>query len=323
MQVIGLPAVLGHLIVFLNLALLGVGIGIGLALLRLYLAWRRPATFWQFSLFLSFTLTMAAAALSAYSIVNIGFDPLESKVLASAVLAGSAGMLLSLPHLAITRTGRRPSLRFSVLWACLAAAGLCCAGALPFLADMAAAFGAIGLALGLLFASILYSLALGTRHDAARAAASWIALFLLSMIAAAEIGWILSHPPEKGYFLLTLPLAYLYFCWSAWRERVALPAEYGLPTVPGPAPPGASGVGTPALPPSLAEELRLTEREREIAVLILEGRANKELAGDLGISANTVRNHIYNLYRKLGIQKRLDLVLLVRKYQGKSGLSGS
>ncbi|MCK5153421.1 MAG: hypothetical protein KAQ93_03610 [Spirochaetales bacterium] len=64
----------------------------------------------------------------------------------------------------------------------------------------------------------------------------------------------------------------------------------------------------------LAEEIitkfKLTSREIEMAEKILKGASNKEIAYELDLSQNTVRNHIYNLYQKLDIQKRMDLVNL-------------
>jgi DNA-binding CsgD family transcriptional regulator len=69
---------------------------------------------------------------------------------------------------------------------------------------------------------------------------------------------------------------------------------------------------TPSLPPKeLAERHELTSREGEIVGLILRGRSNKEIAWELGISARTVGNHIYSLYRKIGINSRFELMGLL------------
>jgi ligand-binding sensor domain-containing protein/DNA-binding CsgD family transcriptional regulator len=52
----------------------------------------------------------------------------------------------------------------------------------------------------------------------------------------------------------------------------------------------------------------LTEREEEILGLVLRGARNRDIEKALFISASTVRNHISNIYRKLGVSSRLELV---------------
>jgi DNA-binding CsgD family transcriptional regulator len=64
---------------------------------------------------------------------------------------------------------------------------------------------------------------------------------------------------------------------------------------------------------SLVREHKISKREREIMELILEGKSNKEIEEQLFISFNTVKNHIYNLYQKLGVKSRGQLMHLVMK----------
>lgn len=58
----------------------------------------------------------------------------------------------------------------------------------------------------------------------------------------------------------------------------------------------------------MAEELRLTQREREILALLAIGRRQKEIAGELTISPKTVATHIQSLLKKLGVHSRAELV---------------
>jgi DNA-binding NarL/FixJ family response regulator len=59
---------------------------------------------------------------------------------------------------------------------------------------------------------------------------------------------------------------------------------------------------------------RLTERELEVIRALARGQSNKEIAGDLGISEKTVRNHASNIYKKLHIFDRTQAVIYaVRK----------
>ena len=48
----------------------------------------------------------------------------------------------------------------------------------------------------------------------------------------------------------------------------------------------------------------LTPREREIASLIVEGLSNKQIARRLSIEPATVKNHVHNILRKLGVSRR-------------------
>jgi DNA-binding CsgD family transcriptional regulator len=56
--------------------------------------------------------------------------------------------------------------------------------------------------------------------------------------------------------------------------------------------------------------LNLTTREKELFTLLLSDAAQKQIADTLGISLNTVRFHSKNLYRKLSIQSRTELLSL-------------
>ncbi len=56
------------------------------------------------------------------------------------------------------------------------------------------------------------------------------------------------------------------------------------------------------------EAYDLTSREREILRLVLEGAGNKDIERKLFISSSTVRNHIYNIYQKVGVRNRLELI---------------
>jgi two-component system nitrate/nitrite response regulator NarL len=48
----------------------------------------------------------------------------------------------------------------------------------------------------------------------------------------------------------------------------------------------------------------LTPREREIAALIADGLSNKQIARRLSIELATVKNHVHNILRKLGVSRR-------------------
>lgn len=57
----------------------------------------------------------------------------------------------------------------------------------------------------------------------------------------------------------------------------------------------------------------LTTRELEIVRMIAQGLRNKAVAERLSISEGTVKIHLHNVYEKLGLDGRLELVLHAQK----------
>ena len=68
----------------------------------------------------------------------------------------------------------------------------------------------------------------------------------------------------------------------------------------------------PAAPQSATRERErspLSQREREIVALVAQGFKNKEMAEKMFISEQTVKNHLHNIFDKLGVSDRLELAL--------------
>lgn len=57
-----------------------------------------------------------------------------------------------------------------------------------------------------------------------------------------------------------------------------------------------------------ARAYELTRREEDMLKLLLEGRTRAEIARELFVSGNTVKTHIRNLYRKMGVTGKDELV---------------
>lgn len=55
-------------------------------------------------------------------------------------------------------------------------------------------------------------------------------------------------------------------------------------------------------------QYNFSERELAIIKLICDGKLNKEIAGELGIAENTVKFYIYNIYKKINVKNRVELV---------------
>ena len=54
---------------------------------------------------------------------------------------------------------------------------------------------------------------------------------------------------------------------------------------------------------------RLTDRELEVLKLVAQGMSNREIADDLYISENTVKNHVRNILEKLHLHSRMEAVV--------------
>jgi DNA-binding CsgD family transcriptional regulator len=59
---------------------------------------------------------------------------------------------------------------------------------------------------------------------------------------------------------------------------------------------------------------KISNREKEIIALILDGMSNTDIEKTLYISPHTVKNHIYNIYQKLGVKNRIQISNLIRDH---------
>lgn len=91
--------------------------------------------------------------------------------------------------------------------------------------------------------------------------------------------------------------------WDGWHLRA-----FRLPD-------GATGavVFGPQRPQPRQVAPELTDREREIAALVIEGLTNREIATALSISVNTVKRHLKNAFLKTNVRSRPELVAKLMK----------
>jgi ATP/maltotriose-dependent transcriptional regulator MalT len=61
------------------------------------------------------------------------------------------------------------------------------------------------------------------------------------------------------------------------------------------------------------QALGISEREFQVLCLLTAGRSNKEIAGELQVSPNTVKTHVARLYEKLAVRRRTEAVLRARE----------
>ncbi|MDD8018803.1 MAG: response regulator transcription factor [Bacteroidota bacterium] len=60
---------------------------------------------------------------------------------------------------------------------------------------------------------------------------------------------------------------------------------------------------------NLKSAVRMTEREKEVIALIVEGMSNKQIGGNLNIATFTVKSHVHNILEKLALQSRLQIAM--------------
>jgi NarL family two-component system response regulator LiaR len=64
-----------------------------------------------------------------------------------------------------------------------------------------------------------------------------------------------------------------------------------------------------------APGLDLTEREREVLILMIEGLNNTQIAGRLSVSPSTIKSHVSNILSKLGAASRTEAVALALRHK--------
>ena len=58
-----------------------------------------------------------------------------------------------------------------------------------------------------------------------------------------------------------------------------------------------------------ARRFRLTRREQEVVAAIVGGLTNRDIAAQLGVTEDTVKHHVTNVFDKLGVSNRLELAM--------------
>jgi len=66
----------------------------------------------------------------------------------------------------------------------------------------------------------------------------------------------------------------------------------------------------------IKKKFSLTGREKELLVLLLKGKSNKEISDLLYVSTETVKTHLQNIYRKLGVKNRMEAAVLLFSREG-------
>jgi DNA-binding CsgD family transcriptional regulator len=128
----------------------------------------------------------------------------------------------------------------------------------------------------------------------------FFSLLVLDIISSRQLAAWIGYPRSLLLYLLNFlvhlpPLFFMVgFVHSFYHEPEYLPNE------------------SPVLLDFFYENA-ISEREKEIIILLLAGKSNREIEKELFISLGTVKNHIYNIYKKTNVNNRLQLVSLINK----------
>jgi|GEM_PF-6193411 len=108
----------------------------------------------------------------------------------------------------------------------------------------------------------------------------------------------------RNVFVVAIILSMNLFpmIWSTWLRKTKYRNNFSINVC-------------PADIERIVSEYNISDREREIFECILQGLTNKEIQKRLFISPHTVKNHNYNLYKKLGVGNRGELLRKTMEYQ--------
>ena len=134
--------------------------------------------------------------------------------------------------------------------------------------------------------------------------------FLLGLLVFATIGYLetlsslvasqrqtaVTFPSESDFLFSSIPYALYGIFVIGYFLRTPVPT---LPDV-------------DEIPQAFLTRYAITDREREIILKVMQGKSNADIAGELFISLATVKTHLHNIYRKIGVDSRFDLLARVR-----------
>ncbi|WP_416670729.1 response regulator transcription factor [Egbenema bharatensis] len=67
--------------------------------------------------------------------------------------------------------------------------------------------------------------------------------------------------------------------------------------------------------PKYTHSIHLSDREREILELIVEGQTNQQIASQLFLSLSTVKTHVKSIFNKMGVEHRVQAAVMALRYE--------
>ena len=140
------------------------------------------------------------------------------------------------------------------------------------------------------------------RRASTRVTVLLVTLLTISFLPLVMIGRLLDG--QGGIWAISQALRFLflsiYYFWMALTGVIFYIREMA---------PAGSEEETPS---PRVPELPLTQREMGIAESLSQGLTHNEIAQNLDISPNTVRNHVAKVYKKLSVRSKIELIAVLR-----------
>jgi DNA-binding NarL/FixJ family response regulator len=126
-----------------------------------------------------------------------------------------------------------------------------------------------------------------------------------SVLDAVKLGWCHGFVTRDSPPATVLRAIFAVARHDFWLPRAMLARAFSESQ----GPRAGSAASTGAMRESDRALTRLTMRERQILHLVRRGLTNKEVGRHLGIEEDTVKKHLRNMYAKLGVHRRAQMLL--------------
>ncbi|OQX30033.1 MAG: hypothetical protein B0D92_00595 [Spirochaeta sp. LUC14_002_19_P3] len=303
-----MPLTLDHLFLFLYIIAVSFTSAAVVLSLLYWMQKRNPGRFNTFILFAYLTLLLLLGGVRFYLEELLSGGKGTAVGIGLAEFAGYALLLYYLPATVNHIAGRR--------WSALRLTAAVTASMVYFILGVVYLFSGffkpVAIAAALLYilslAVILVDIVRGIpqiKQGSTRAAVLLITMLTITFLPLVMIGRLMDGSGERWEISLSLRFLFLslyYFMMAIsaiifyLKEMSANPTDE-IPLV------------------TTSARLPLTAREQDIAASILKGLTYNEIAENLSISPNTVRNHVANVYKKLSVSSKMELFNVL---QGKS-----
>lgn len=260
-------------------------------LTRIYPCYKRSAAFKEsLAIYVVISVFMLLGTGSLYVSANITDSPkiLITFLTGICLVIGFLIYLLPRYHHILFRLGFSSSTNiFLIALACIGGIG----GMAIWFVDSSQYIWVLAPVIGMLILAVIYCQAIYLRyyHRAYSSTKPKIisTIFPIACIVMGLSEGVFFHDTLIGAGMtLSLPLIYMLNNIITWHFRNELfPAPQSL-NIPG----------------------NLTPKEQEIVQYVYVGLSNKQIAYEMNISPSTVKNHLYNIFKKLGVSNRVALL---------------
>jgi DNA-binding CsgD family transcriptional regulator len=252
-------------------------------------------------------LLLVSDGVKTYAGAALGSVPYVMTISALAcTLVGSAMMQWSIPTIAF-RVLRKPLTPPLALARLLATIIVGAAGAAKELYPSGALQGVHGLltagSLGGYGLYVMLNLSL-IEHDGARTFARDLFILICVLIPLIAAQGALESVLRLPFEFSQAPFVQLVYQIASCSLCIYCAVRYLF----GPSPREAGDI-----PADFVRRFSISEREQEIIALVVKGLSNKQIGDQLFISSQTVKNHIYNIYRKTGVANKVQLLNQIQR----------